>query len=307
MKKWITSCVIVLSIVTLSSVPVPATPVSYFGYDFSSNPVLDAEKSPTSTEDDLMCWAAAAANVLVSTGWGDIYSTSEDTIFVYFQDHWTDEGGLPGFAWEWWFNGTNAKQGVAGWSQVDVPGGTFYPGEVFADHYARTWEDNLAMSAVDQYLHAGDGVALGLYGPGGHAITVWGYEYDDISGDYLGVWVTDSDDDKTDATPENELVYYDVLYSSDQWYLQDFYGSDSWYIGEVMSLGQMPAAGPVPEPATIVLLACGLIFLAGTGRKGLRKGFLLPGHDFRCAQGLVPPPTTEPSHLSACRSEEGGS
>lgn len=273
MKRWIISCAIVFCSVTLAVSPASATPVSYFGYDFDAGPVLDAEKSPTNTEDDLMCWAAAAANILVSTGWGAVYSTDEDTIFGYFQDNWTDEGGLPEFGWEWWFNGTNAMQGEAGWSQVDGSGGAFYPGENFADYYARTWEDNLALSAIDQYLHAGNGVTLGLYGPGGHAVTVWGYDYDDITADYLGIWVTDSDDDRYDETPENELKYYDVLYSSgsDQWYLQDFYGSDEWYIGEVQALGYMPVSGPVPEPTTIVLLGCGLIFLLRTGRRGLKR------------------------------------
>jgi len=261
MKQWITSCATALLAVVLAAGSVSATTVSYFGYDFSSSPVLDAEKSPTNTEDDLLCWAAAAANVLVATGWGDVYSTGEDTVFAYFQDHWTDEGGLPGFAWEWWFSGENAMEGISGWSQVDVAGGGFYPDEVFADYYARTWDDALALPSIDEYLHAGDGVTLALYGPGGHAVTVWGYDYDDVTGDYLGVWITDSDDDKTDDTPENELRYYPVLYGSDQWYLQDFYGSDDWYIGEVMALGQMPAAGIVPEPATIVLLGSGLVFL----------------------------------------------
>ena len=70
-----------------------------------------------------MCWAAAASNILVWTGWGDIYSTDEDNIFGYFQDHWTDSGALMEFGWDWWFDGTNPSQGWSGWSQVDDPGG----------------------------------------------------------------------------------------------------------------------------------------------------------------------------------------
>jgi hypothetical protein len=275
-NRFKTPFLIVLFSVVLGCGSAFASPVSYFGYDFSTKPILDAEKSESNTEDDLMCWAAAAANVLVATGWGSVYSASEDSIFGYYQDHWTDAGGLPEFAWEWWFDGTNAMQGESGWSQVDVAGGAFYPETIFLDYYSRTWDDALVLSAIDQYLHAGDGVTLALYGPGGHSITVWGYDYDDATGDYLGIWVTDSDDDKTDPTPENELKYYDVLYSGDQWFLQNFYDSNDWYIGEVMALGYMPTAGPVPEPATVILFGCGILALAGAGRKRFKKSEASP-------------------------------
>ena len=52
----------------------------------------DAEKSPINSEDDLMCWAAAAANILYWTGWGNVLDGimhTVDQIFQYFQDHWT--------------------------------------------------------------------------------------------------------------------------------------------------------------------------------------------------------------------------
>ena len=64
-------------------------------------PVLPKE------EDDLMCWAAAASNVLEWTGWGVVGGmTNTDEMFQHFQDHWTDLGGSSEYAWNWWFDGT---------------------------------------------------------------------------------------------------------------------------------------------------------------------------------------------------------
>ncbi|MDY6851304.1 MAG: IdeS/Mac family cysteine endopeptidase, partial [Thermodesulfobacteriota bacterium] len=213
---------------------------------------LDAEKSPNNSEDDLMCWAAAASNILAWSGWGSPVAGgagAEDTIFAYFQDHWTDVGGLMEFGWDWWFDGTNPSQGWSGWSQVDVAGGGFYNPPYFTDYYYRTSTDSAAMSAIDDYLHAGYGVTLAIYGAFDHAITCWGYEYDAL-GNYLGVYVTDSDDDKIDPTPDDELKYYNVSYntSTNQW---DLGGSLSGcHIGEVMALDQAPTSA-VPLPAAV--------------------------------------------------------
>jgi len=233
----------------------------YMLYDNHGGAWHDAEKSSDNSEDDLMCWAATSANILRWTGWGGASGmTNTDQIFSYYQDHWTDAGGIMEFGWEWWFSGTNPSQGEPwtsnGWSQVDVAGGAFHPTENFSEHYYRTWDDASAMSAINDYLHAGYGTGIGVYGPGGHAITVWGYRYGTTVDDYVGIWVSDSDDDRSGSAPRpDSLRYYDVQYSSGAWYLQSFYGSNNWYIGEVQALDS------VPEPTTILLISLGGLLL----------------------------------------------
>ena len=237
-----------------------ATPTgdSYMLIDHHGGSWADTEKSPTNTEDDLMCWAAAASNVLEWTGWGTVAGmTTADQMFAYFQDHWTDQGGMMEYGWDWWFDGSNPSQGWPDWSQVDVAGGGFYPTENFFSYYHEESSDAAALSAIDQYLHAGYGVGIGIYGPGGHAITCWGYNYNPAdTDDYYGVWVTDSDDYKSDPTPPDMLRYYEVAYTSGRWYLQDYYGSDAWYIGAVQALEQNPDdPDPDPSPDAIDLWA----------------------------------------------------
>ena len=203
----------------------------------------DAEKSPTNNEDDLLCWAAAAANILEWTDWGKAGGMANtDEMFAYYQDHWTDMGSLPSYGWDWWFDGTNAKQGLPEWSQVDVPGGGFYLSENFNAYFHQQVNDSQVMYSIDQYLHSGYGITLGTYGPGGgHSITCWGYNYDlSDPSDYKGIWVTDSDDYKHSSDPPDELRYYEVVYDSGKWYLQDYYGSDAWYISAVYALEKVP-------------------------------------------------------------------
>lgn len=240
---------------------------SYFGYDQWGGTWHDAEKNPSNTEDDLMCWAAAASNVLAWTGWGYPIGqgfSGTDDMFGYFQNHWTDKGGMMQYGWDWWFDGTYSGPTGPNWSQVDVPGGDFWdPAYNFNNYYFEENRTALALSAIDEYLHAGYGVTLAIYNElnAGHALTVWGYDFDDVGGDYLGIWVTDSDDDKGSSNPPDVLAYYDVSLSDGQWNLGGSYGD--WHIEKVQAFEK----SPVPIAGAAWLLGSGLIALAGIRRK----------------------------------------
>ena len=215
----------------------------------------DAEKSPVNDEDDAMCWAAAASNVLEWTGWGKVDGINgTDQIFAHFQDHWTDGSGWPDMAWQWWFDGTDR----GAHSYVDVPGGgAFYTEEDWATHYHKSSILSNSMAAIDEFLHAGYGIALGLAGDANHMITGWGFNYNpDDPQDYWGVWVTDSDDDKNQTNPPDRLRYYEVEWTpgglhGGRYYLRDYFGLDNIFLANVY------AFEPVPEPAVLSLLLVG--------------------------------------------------
>jgi len=153
------------------------------------------------------------------------------------------------YGWWWWFTGTDLGEGWDAYAQVDVPGGGFFPDEDMGDYYFHSPASE-ALPGIASYLQSGYGVGIGLRnGGGGHAITVWGYNYNPSDpSDYYGIWVTDSDDNKSSDSPPDRLRYYEVEYSGGKWYLQDYYGSNSWYIGSVQALAPKPSGDPPPDP-----------------------------------------------------------
>ena len=238
----------------LPEVPLKVLPLpeqDYFLFEHHGGWWYDAEKTIDNNDDDLLCWAATATNVLEYTGWGVVNNfITTDDMFKHFQDHWIDKTGSPWYAWEWWFNSSTHTPlpDPTSTNRTDVPGGgNYWLSENFRDYVH--WEDNSSrtMNAIDNYLHEGYPGVLAIIPPsgnGGHVITCWGLRKN-IFGGYVGVWVTDSDDNKgTPAIPppgpRNTLRYYDLGYNSSSkcWELTN-YGS-GWYIVETLALEKMP-------------------------------------------------------------------
>ena len=190
--------------------PTEGSVTSLFNYETWGGTWADADKT-WNGQDNNLCWAASASNVLEWTRWGRVPGlATSDQIFQYFQDHWTNQGGDPYYAWDWWFDGTNLSLWAA---QVDVPGGGFWTAYNFPDYFRMDYMETTVLQSALRDLSDGYGVTLSVMGPGSHSITCWGVAYDndplitDIARVYRGVYVTDSDDGI------DGLRYYNVSYS----------------------------------------------------------------------------------------------
>ncbi len=254
--------------------PVGGSIDDYLLYDYHGGTWHDAEKTADNTDDDLMCWAAAASNVLQWTGWGFVVHptegamTNSDEMFAHFNAHWEDQGSLANIGWMWWFNGDGGIPsnypddppylgGSASWSEIDVAGGgDFWTPPYNVGDYMHEYSGANTLRAIDDYLQNGWGIALGIY-DGGHAITCWGITYNssenrdtDPEDYYLGVWVTDSDDDKLSNSwdpPPDRLRYYNVSYNSGGFWEFDTYGGGGWHISLVYGLEPFPNTAPTAD------------------------------------------------------------
>jgi hypothetical protein len=272
MRSKIISALALALLISLAGLGGPALGNSYL----VGGTYWDANKTAANPNDDLMCWAAAASNVLAWGGWTTPSYSTASSMFQNFQDHWTDAGSLMNYGWDWWLNGT-LPPNQPGWSRVDVPGGgNYFPSQTFSNYFSQSWVGN-TMGAVNSYLHSGKGVGLAIYkiiGTGGHALTAWGFEYNpaydpsDYAHYYTGVWVTDSDDYQW-YDPGLKRVNISWNGTGGYWALgTDNYGYtiyNGWYIEGVQSLGH------VPLPSAIILLGSGLLGLLVRGRGKLAR------------------------------------
>ena len=233
--------------------------------------------------DDYLCWAFSASNAIeywqdsknaqgVQIPYGTPIGTPTDTyssdITQTFVDNWINDGGEECDAFDWWFSGDIQMPDDSGGIDDDDSGlkpgatgggywlGTPYAEGIISDEFCfeRTESDYYSLSGViDDAVENGWALTCGIYteNGGAHAITLWGYEMDDLTQEVTGLWICDSDNDFTGnymvdlAWNESELL----------WELGDSeacdYSTNEWYLGDISIL---MAGAAVPEPSAYAAL-----------------------------------------------------
>lgn len=221
----------------------------------------DVNQTLGNTDDDRMCWAGAAANMLAWTGWGDAGGMAADAeaIFTYFQDRWSDAPATVDAGMQWWFDGTELDR--EGWSEVELAGGGFYSTEAFNRSFiayngtkefdrdgSRGSEE--AISRMMSRIDRGYAISLGISRSNkGHAINVWGYNIEPDTGRCLGIWISDPADSRYMHNPTNRLRYFEVDHANGQ--LKNYRDFDDWVISDMYALEQIRPAGTPPVLAPL--------------------------------------------------------
>ena len=304
------------------SIPNDAAPAPVVGVSGPGEPLIyyDADKSAINTEDDNLCWAATASNMLWHTGWASVTTAQNEQEFfdAYFVNSWPDEGGNAETAISWFLNDESYYSGSTGayasagyYSQLM---GQY--GESASDYisvYSAT--ESGALQSLSTSFANDDAVGLAIYvyssQSSGHAITCWGYAVDPSysSSDpryYAGLYITDSDDEKSGKTDDNlnerKLVYVTLewhdslsrLSSNSGGYLLGYNGrsgDDRYYLSRIQTLKQRPEKYAVVgdmEPRSTVVTTADDVYDVFDGKISLREaiGYAHPGDTITFADSL---------------------
>lgn len=241
----------------------------------------DAKKLLDGTDDDL-CWAFSASNAIKY--WQDSKSSQgvqipagtplgvptenySSDITQTFVDNWENEGGEECNGFDWWFSGNIPMPDDSGGISVEASGlkpgatgGGYWAGTPYAEgvistefKFSGTEENYYDLGKViNDAVDNGYALTCGIYTEAGnaHAITLWGYEMDEMTKEITGLWICDSDND---AYVGNFMVDLEWNESEFQWELGNSIADDytDWVLGDISTL---MAGAVVPEPSVYAAL-----------------------------------------------------
>lgn len=229
--------------------------------------------------DDNLCWAASASNILnlwqsrnsaylpEGVPHGQTQGSYSTDIFYTFANSFWDGAGFEEDGVSWWINGTFQRSSYNmydpplsnggyyadwGWDSADIVK------EIEVNGSREDLSAILAGAIQSNYLLTA-GIYGGQYGTSAHAVSLWGYEADDITGELIGLWISDSD--RSDIG--NVLV--DAYWNDglERWDLSGSY--TNWYIDDITVF----TAPTIPEPlfSTFALGVAALLFLSWRRRR----------------------------------------
>ena len=223
--------------------------------------VVKSHDAKKTGNDNNMCWAAAASNILAWTRWSSFIprepGQSAQAIFETFKEEVKKEDSdlhflnnqmsTPNKVWEWWFDKY--------YNPSDLETHYYHDPNFFGYRHE-------ALERIrDYFQEKNSGVVIQTTRMGNsddptgnsHYVTCWGFDFDEALDDdnpekYTKIYITDSDD--TPSTPQ--LRDYTVTKGNgnnpNYWYLKGFLGKDDYFIADIYALGSKPSDDEVTAP-----------------------------------------------------------
>ncbi len=239
-------------------------------------------------DDDDLCWAAAASNVIKwwqnslgvsipsGTPQGNATGKYSSDIFETFANSYVNDGGDECDGFTWWLTGYYDPEAYAMkpgyseagfWKNIYPDADIFFHKIEFDSSTAATGSiADYFSSELIKYVSLGCGITFGIETgqDDGHALTMWGFDIDSATNTITSIYITDSDDVDNDgqAHMDEQILSIPVEYRDNKIYLNDE-RRHGYYIMDITFYGLTP----IPEPATATLAFIGSLLVISRRRK----------------------------------------